>query len=295
MLTETNSIKTQIELGASLLEKVSDSAKLDSQVLLSFVLDKEINYLYTWPEKLLTPSQLAAYSALLQERILGKPIAYITGVKEFWSLAFYCDASTLIPRPDTEVLIEQILAEAEQNLENKSSNNVSNTISCIDLGTGTGAIALALASEKPSWDIEAIDYSENAVALAQKNAKHLAINNVNIYQSDWFLNVGTDKRFDVIISNPPYIDENDIHLSQGDVRFEPLSALVAQDEGLADITKIVNQAVPYLKQGGYLFFEHGYNQGEAVRNIMLASGFSKVQTIQDYGENDRVTFGTFQQ
>jgi len=290
MLTETNSIKTQIELGASLLEKVSDSAKLDSQVLLSFVLDKEINYLYTWPEKLLSASQLASYSALLQERILGKPIAYITGIKEFWSLAFYCDESTLIPRPDTEVLIEKILEEVEENIESKS-----NSISCIDLGTGTGAIALALASEKPNWDIEAIDYSKNAVALAQKNAKHLVINNVNIYQSDWFLSVSTDKRFDVIISNPPYIDENDIHLSQGDVRFEPLSALVAEDEGLADITKIVNQAIPYLKQDGYLFFEHGYNQGEVVRNIMLASGFSKVETIKDYGENDRVTFGTFHQ
>ncbi|WP_426370467.1 peptide chain release factor N(5)-glutamine methyltransferase [Pseudocolwellia sp. HL-MZ7] len=295
MLTEKNSIKTQIELGTELLEKVSDSAKLDSQVLLGFVLDKEINYLYTWPEKVLTASQYASYSALLQERLLGKPIAYITGVKEFWSLAFYCDASTLIPRPDTEVLIEQILAEVEDNLENKSSDTVSNTISCIDLGTGTGAIALALASEKPNWEIDAIDYSENAVALAQKNAKHLAINNVNIYQSDWFLNVDTDKRFDVIISNPPYIDENDIHLSQGDVRFEPLSALVAQDEGLADITKIVNQAIPYLKQDGFLFFEHGYNQGEAVRNIMQASGFSKVKTIQDYGENDRVTYGAFHQ
>ncbi|WP_077342432.1 peptide chain release factor N(5)-glutamine methyltransferase [Pseudocolwellia agarivorans] len=295
MLTEKNSIKTQIEFGTALLEKVSDSAKLDSQVLLSFVLDKEINYLYTWPEKLLTASQLTSYLALLQERLLGKPIAYITGVKEFWSLPFYCDASTLIPRPDTEVLIEQILVEVEENLEKKLSDTENKIISCIDLGTGTGAIALALASEKPSWDIEAIDYSENAVTLAQKNAKYLGINNVNIYQSDWFLNVGTDKRFDVIISNPPYIDEKDIHLSQGDVRFEPLSALVAQDEGLADITKIVNQAVPYLKQRGYLFFEHGYNQGEAVRNIMLASGFSGVKTIRDYGENDRVTFGTIHQ
>ncbi len=290
MLTEKNSIKTQIEFGTALLEKVSDSAKLDSQVLLSFVLDKEINYLYTWPEKLLTEGQYISYSSLLQERLLGKPIAYITGIKEFWSLPFYCDESTLIPRPDTEVLIEKILEEVGENIESKS-----NSISCIDLGTGTGAIALALASEKPKWDIEAIDYSKNAVALAQKNAKHLAINNVNIYQSDWFLSVSTDKRFDVIISNPPYIDENDIHLSQGDVRFEPLTALVAEDQGLADITKIVNQAIPYLRQGGYLFFEHGYNQGEAVRNIMLASGFSKVQTIQDYGENDRVTFATFHQ
>jgi len=288
MLAQQNSIKTQLELGTSLLEKVSDSAKLDSQVLLSFVLDKEINYLYTWPEQLLNDSQLTSYSALLQERLLGKPIAYITGSKEFWSLPLFCDASTLIPRPDTEVLIEQILTEAEESV----SLNLEDEVQCIDLGTGTGAIALALASEKPDWEIDAIDYSENAVTLAKKNAKHLSIKNVNIYQSDWFSSVNKNKRFNIIISNPPYIDENDIHLSQGDVRFEPLSALVAKDKGLADITNIVEQATPYLKHSGYLFFEHGYNQGEAVRHIMQLAGFTQVTTIQDYGNNDRVTFGT---
>lgn len=297
MLTEENSIKHQIELGTVLLEKVSDSAKLDAQVLLSFVLNKEINYLYTWPEKTLSTSQESSYNALLQERSLGKPIAYITGVKEFWSLPFYCDASTLIPRPDTEVLIEQVLAEVEENLldrnTDKNTDQKIDKINCIDLGTGTGAIALALASEKPEWDIDAIDYSENAIALANKNAKHLAINNVNIYQSDWFSNVDVNKRFDIIISNPPYIDEKDIHLSQGDVRFEPLSALVAKDEGLADIEKIASKAKEYLSKGGYLFFEHGYNQGSAVRNIMLALNFTGVKTIQDYAENDRVTFGVF--
>jgi len=283
MLIEENSIKHQIELGTVLLEKVSDSAKLDAQVLLSFVLNKEINYLYTWPEKTLSTSQESSYNALLQERSLGKPIAYITGVKEFWSLPFYCDASTLIPRPDTEVLIEQVLAEVEEKFTDK--------ISCIDLGTGTGAIALALGSENPEWDIDAIDYSENAIALAKKNAKKLGINNVNIYQSNWFSSVDTSKRFNVIISNPPYIDEKDIHLSQGDVRFEPLSALVAKDEGLADIEQITSKAKEYLSKGGYLFFEHGYNQGLAVRNIMLALNFTAVKTIQDYAENDRVTFG----
>jgi len=177
MLIDKNSIKAQIEFGASLLEKVSDSAKLDTQILLSDVLVKEINYLYTWPEKVLTADQLSAFNLLIQERLSGKPIAYITGVKEFWSLPFYCNASTLIPRPDTEVLIEQILLEAEENF-NKTIND---TISCIDLGTGTGAIALALASENPHWEIDALDYSEEAVALAQKNAKNLNISNVNIY------------------------------------------------------------------------------------------------------------------
>ena len=286
MLIEKNSIKAQIEFGTSLLEKVSDSAKLDTQILLSDVLVKEINYLYTWPEKVLTADQLSAFNLLIQERLSGKPIAYITGVKEFWSLPFYCNASTLIPRPDTEVLIEQILLEAEENF-NKTIND---TISCIDLGTGTGAIALALASENPHWEIDALDYSEEAVALAQKNAKNLNISNVNIYQSDWFSSVDVNKRYDIIISNPPYIDENDIHLSQGDVRFEPLSALVAKDSGLADIEKISREAKTYLKKGGYLFFEHGYDQGKAVRTIMSLLHYSHIKTIQDYAKNDRVTY-----
>lgn len=284
MLTEKNSIKNQIDFGASLLEKVSDSAKLDSQVLLSLILGKEINYLYTWPEKILSVSELSLFNSLIQERLSGKPIAYITGVKEFWSLPFYCNASTLIPRPDTEVLIEQVLSEAEQHLTGK--------INCIDLGTGTGAIALSLASEKPEWNIEAIDYSDDAITLAKKNAQHLNIHNVHIYQSDWFSNVQLEKRFDIIISNPPYIDENDIHLSQGDVRFEPLSALVAKDKGLADIEKIAKESKQYIKKGGYLFFEHGYNQGEEVRNIMSALQFSHIKTVQDYSGNDRITFGT---
>lgn len=265
-----------------MLEKVSDSAKLDTQVLLSVVLEKEISYFYTWPEKVLTTSQVSTFNSLIQDRLSGKPIAYITGVKEFWSLPFYCNSSTLIPRPDTEVLIEQILSEVEQRIKSK--------VSCIDLGTGTGAIALALASENPHWEIDAIDYSEDAVVLAKKNAKHLAISNVNIYKSDWFSSVESNKQFDIIISNPPYIDENDIHLSQGDVRFEPLSALVAKDSGLADIEKISREAKPYLKKGGYLFFEHGYNQAEAVRNIMSLLHYNQIQTIQDYAENDRITY-----
>lgn len=282
MLPEKNSIKDHIEFGASLLEEVSDSAKLDAQVLLGFTLGKAINYLYTWPEKVLSVEEALTFNLLLKERLSGKPIAYITGVKEFWSLPFYCNASTLIPRPDTEILIEQILFETEEHFKGE--------VRCLDLGTGTGAIALALASENKHWKIDAIDFNEEAIALAKKNAKQLALPHVNIYQSDWFSNVEEQNLFDVIISNPPYIDENDIHLSQGDVRFEPLSALVAENSGLADIEKISKDAKNYLKQGGYLFFEHGYNQGQAVRNIMMSLGYKQVKTIQDYGENDRVTY-----
>lgn len=287
MLAESYSIKHQVKLGTELLKKTSDSAKLDAQVLLGFVLNKAINYLYTWPEKSLTLEQHKRYHLLVKERLSGKPIAYITGVKEFWSLPFYCNNATLIPRPETEILIEHILIEAEKNLAENCS--------CIDLGTGTGAIALALASEKPRWTIEAIDFSEEAVTLAQKNAKNLGLEQVNIYQSDWFNNVETGKTFDVIISNPPYIDSSDIHLSQGDVRFEPLSALVAEDKGLADIVFIASSTKGFLKNGGYLFFEHGYNQGQAVNNILQAQGFTKVTTIKDFVGNDRVTYGVSNQ
>lgn len=282
-LQHTNTIKHQILLGASLLEKVSDSAKLDAQILLSFVLDKEINFLYTWPDNLLSTEQLSAFNELVNQRVQGKPIAYITGVKEFWSLPFYCNPSTLIPRPDTEILVEQVLNISEEDFNDRAIN-------CLDLGTGTGAIALALASEKPQWIIDAIDYSDDAVALAQKNANHLGFNRVNIYQSDWFSNVEAEKRFECIISNPPYIDETDIHLSQGDVRFEPLTALVADNAGFSDIEKIAKNALQYLSPEGYLFFEHGYDQGVQVANILENLGYKMVKTVKDLNLNDRVTY-----
>ncbi len=277
-----NTLHSQISLATSMLNEVSDSAKLDAQILLSFVLNKEINYLYTWPEKELNQEQLLAFNNLLQQRLQGKPIAYITGVKEFWSLPLFCNPSTLIPRPDTEILVEQVLNEAAENYDE--------VIHCIDLGTGTGAIALALASEHSDWIIEAVDYSEHAVELAKKNAQHLSISNVNIYQSDWFSRIEKNNQFDMIISNPPYIDEDDIHLSQGDVQFEPLTALVADNAGFSDIERIAKEAIDYLKPGGYLFFEHGYDQGAQVRNIFNALSYKNAQTIKDLNENDRVTF-----
>jgi len=277
-----NSIANLINQGQHLLERYSDSAKLDVEILLCFVLNKERSYLLTWPEKLLTDKQLLCFLPLLFRRIQGEPIAYITGVKEFWSLPLAVSKATLIPRPDTETLVELVL---EQYGHKKD-------ISCLDLGTGTGAIALALASENPTWKIDAIDFNADAVKLAKHNANNLNLAQVNIFQSDWFSQVNADKKFDFIVSNPPYIDREDENLSQGDVRFEPVSALIANDHGLADIKHIADMARVFLSAQGNLYFEHGFEQGQAVRNILTALGYENAQTEQDLNGQDRISWAT---
>ena len=276
-----HSIEALIEHGQQQLLSCSDSAKLDAQLLLCTVLNKERTYLLTWPEQQVSNKDTCAFFELLARRITGEPIAYITGVKEFWSLPFYVSPATLIPRPDTEILIELVLA----HYGNKSQ------LHCLDLGTGTGAIALALASEFDDWSIDAVDFSEEAVCLAQRNSKNLMLEQVNIYQSDWFSHVKKQRKFDLIVSNPPYIDCDDENLTEGDVRFEPKSALVAQDTGLADIKHITGNAHYYLQDGGGLFFEHGYDQGQAVRDILSNAGYQGVQTEQDLNGHERITWG----
>ncbi len=278
-----NSIANLVNQGRKLLEAESDSAKLDVEILLCFVLGKDRSYLLTWPDKMLSDEQLHSFLPLLIRRIKGEPIAYITGVKEFWSLPLAVSPSTLIPRPDTETLVELVLEQYGN----------SNNISCLDLGTGTGAIALALASENPTWKIDAIDFNADAVQLAQFNAKSCKLMQVNIFQSDWFAQIDSDKKFDLIVSNPPYIDCDDSNLDQGDVRFEPESALVASDNGLADIKHIADMARNFLTSQGKLFFEHGFEQGHAVRSILLNLGFEKAQTAQDLNGHDRITWASF--
>ncbi|AGH81442.1 HemK family modification methylase [Psychromonas sp. CNPT3] len=262
----------------SLLLK-SDSALLDAQVLLCFVLQKESVYLMTWPERLLTDMQKEAYKALIDERIKGVPVAYLTGTREFWSLPFKVNASTLIPRADTETLVEYALQVCSPNSH------------ILDLGTGTGAIILALASELPHAQCSAVDFNADAVQLAIENRQALKLDNVNIYQSDWFSQV--HGRFDLIVSNPPYIDKEDHHLAEGDVRFEPLSALVADDKGLADIHLIVSQARLYLKTNGTLMIEHGFEQGEAVRNIFRLFEFDEIRTECDLARNERISIAIY--
>ncbi|MEI6897739.1 MAG: peptide chain release factor N(5)-glutamine methyltransferase [Psychromonas sp.] len=257
----------------------SDSALLDAQVLLAHVVEKETVYLMTWPERELSRTQKNAFETFIEQRKIGVPVAHLTGTREFWSLPLKVNDSTLIPRPDTEILVETALLVCSPQAK------------VLDLGTGTGAIILALASELPLASCYAIDFSEQAVQLARENAKLLNLNNVTIAQSNWFESVQGE--FDVIVANPPYIDENDLHLKQGDVRFEPLAALVASQHGLADIRLIITQARDYLSTNGSLLIEHGFEQGESVREIFTLSAYDNIKTIKDYGDNDRITIATY--
>lgn len=265
-----------------LQESGSDSPSLDAAVLLCHTLNKPRSFLLTWPDKILDSEAILAFEANLQRRINGEPVAYITGEREFWSLPLKVAPSTLIPRPDTERLVEIALEKAVENQGD-----------ILDLGTGTGAIALAIASELPNRQVWGIDLKQEAKQLAESNAEHLGIRNAQFLSGSWFEPVGTGTKFALIVSNPPYIEEHDPHLTQGDVRFEPLSALVAKDNGLADIKHISSKALSFLQCDGWLMFEHGYDQGVAVREILDSLGYQNITTYKDYGENDRVTIGQF--
>ena len=257
----------------------SESPRRDAEILLEHVTGKARTYLLAFGETLLTPEQEAQLAVLLARRKTGEPVAHLTGEREFWSLPLYVSAATLIPRPDTECLVEQALARLPDG-----------PCRILDLGTGTGAIALALASERPDCQVTAVDVMPDAVALAQRNLARLGFSNVQINQSSWFSALA-QHAFEMIVSNPPYIDEHDPHLSQGDVRFEPLTALVAANDGLADIEHIITTAREYLVPGGWLLLEHGWTQGAAVRALFSAAGYASVETCRDYGGNERLTLG----
>lgn len=259
------------------------SAELEAALLLCHLLDKPRSYLYAWPEKTLAPEQLSDYEALIRRRLAGEPIAHITGKREFWSLNLKVTSETLIPRPETELLVERSL----HHLENTPKPLVA------DLGTGSGAIALALASERDDAEIHACDLSERALAVAQENTGQLALNNVRFYAGDWFQALPTDNKYDLIVSNPPYIEADDPHLSQGDLLEEPRSALVSGEDGLMDIRRIIEEAPSHLKSGGWLLFEHGYQQAEAVANLLRSNGFVDIQIHKDLAGHPRVTEGRF--
>ena len=268
---------------AQVLDPVSDTPRLDVEVLLCHVLDKPRSYLYAWPEFLLEQQALIQFEGLFARRVAGEPIAHLMGKKEFWSLSLDVNASTLIPRPETELLVETAL-----NVFDKSK--VDSGIQVLDLGTGTGAIALALASERPNWNVLGVDSSTDAVKLAESNRTRLGFDNVQVDQSDWFENINADRKFNLIVSNPPYIAPDDRHLSEGDVRFEPRSALVADDAGFADIETIILKAGEFLLRGGWLLLEHGSEQGEGVRELLKAC-FDDVTTWRDIAGLERVSGG----
>ncbi|MUK93350.1 peptide chain release factor N(5)-glutamine methyltransferase [Aliivibrio fischeri] len=264
----------------SLMLEGSDSPQVDAAVLLCHVLDKPRSYLLTWPEKIVSDEELGNFNALLERRLAGEPIAYIVGYREFWSLPLKVSPTTLIPRPDTERLVEVALDHLTPNAQ-----------SILDLGTGTGAIALAIASEMPTLNVIGVDYQDDAVELAKGNAKINDINNVEFRQGSWFEPISLSDKFDIIVSNPPYIDGNDPHLSEGDVRFEPQTALVAEQNGFSDLIHIMQHGREYLLNGGWLMMEHGFEQGEQLRHFFEEHGYINVKTEQDYAGNDRVTLG----
>ncbi|SDL60878.1 [protein release factor]-glutamine N5-methyltransferase [Modicisalibacter muralis] len=259
----------------------SPSVRLDAEVLLGHVLERDRTWLYTWGDREIGGDALSRYERLIGRRIAGEPVAYLTGEREFWGLRLRTVDATLIPRPDTETLVEAALACATQTSGR-----------ALDLGTGSGAIALAFASERPDWQVIGVDRVAAAVTLARDNAARLGIANATFLESDWFAALA-DQRFDLILSNPPYLADDDPHLALGDVRFEPRSALVAADDGLADLRHLVAAARAHLSPGGWLLLEHGMTQGAAVRGALNRAGYGEVTTLDDLQGRPRVSSGRF--
>lgn len=262
------------------LNVVDNDARLEAEILLGHVLNKNRAYLFSHPELILEPKQLQAFRQLIDQRALGVPIAYLLGTREFWSLSLRVTKDTLIPRHETERLVELAL----ELIPDVQATRV------LDLGTGSGAIALALAKERPHWEIIACDKSEAALQVAQDNAHQLNLANIRFYHSDWFNSLPA-MQYHAIISNPPYIAATDPHLKEGDVVFEPVNALVSGQDGLADLQCIIQESYNRLKPNGLLLLEHGYDQKIATRTILKELGYLKVHCWQDIQGNDRVSGG----
>ncbi|PSF15076.1 peptide chain release factor N(5)-glutamine methyltransferase [Marinobacter shengliensis] len=275
-MSSESSLTCETLLNNAIEQIGGDSPRLDAELLLSHVTGLGRTSFRAWPEREVAPDQAQAFRELVAERVKGLPIAYLLGQQEFWSLPLKVSPSTLIPRPDTECLVETAL---ELPLPDNAR--------VLDLGTGTGAIALALASEKAKWQIMASDRVEEAVELARENSRSLQLP-ITVVQSHWFGQI-SESGFDLLISNPPYIPASDGHLHEGDVRFEPPSALVAGDDGLDDIRLLVTEGFKRLNPGGWMLLEHGYDQGDAVRDLFAKAGWLNIETRKDYGGNDRMT------
>lgn len=257
----------------------SPSPRLDAEWLLAAALGKPASYLRTWPEREVPAEVAARFAADLARRRAGEPVAYILGRQGFWSLDLEVAPATLIPRPDTELVVETALALLPAR-----------DAAVLDLGTGTGAIALALAAERPAWRLTGVDRVAEAVELAERNRRRLGLGNATFLQSDWFSALD-GRRFELIASNPPYIAADDPHLVLGDLRFEPASALVAGADGLDDIRRIVAAAPDHLAAGGWLLLEHGFEQAGAVRALLAAGGFVEVHSRRDLGGHERISLG----
>jgi len=258
----------------------SSSARIEVQCLLQAVLQVNRAWLLSHPEQSLDVSQHARYMALLGRRLAGEPIAYLLGEREFYGLTFKVSPATLIPRPDTELLVELALQRIPQQ----------GTCRVLDLGTGSGAIALSISRARPNAQVVAVDASAAALEVAQFNAQQLNLGNVRLLHGNWFSEL-QGERFDIIVSNPPYIAASDVHLAQGDVRFEPRDALISGTDGLDDIRLICTQARVHLRPKGWLIFEHGHDQAAQARALLQQADFAEVFSARDLSGIERVSGG----
>lgn len=258
----------------------TNEASIDVRLLLQQVLNVNHAWLISHPDDALSADKINVFNTLLDRRLAGEPMAYILGQREFYGLNLKTTSATLIPRPDTEVLVESALAKIPTDI----STNI------LDLGTGSGAIALAIASQRPLANITAVDFSEEALQVAQENAASLNLNHVAFIQGSWFAGLANCK-FDLIVSNPPYIAKDDVHLQRGDLRFEPITALASGIDGLDDIRMIVANAPQHLNQNGWLMLEHGYDQADVVSRMLVDRGFTQVSHALDLAGIERVTIG----
>ena len=273
-----HSVKSALQTTAEMLAQVSNSALLDAEILLCLVLQKNRAFLRAWPEKSLSDQQTRHFQALVQKRRQGTPIAYLIGSREFWSRDFSVTPDVLIPRPETELLIQLALDLIPENT----------SLAVLDLGTGSGIIAITLAAERPAISVYATDNSVEALDIARANAIVHQTGNIHFHQHYWF-NSLPKQQFDLIVSNPPYIASDDPHLQQGDLRFEPQTALIAEQQGLKDIAEIADHARQFLKTDSYLLTEHGYDQQQQVQSIFKKLNFCQIATHRDLSGQSRVT------
>lgn len=258
----------------------SESSRLDAEILLCNVMQFSRSKIYSHPEKIVPDEKTVLFQSLIKQRQQGHPIAHLTGKKEFWSLELAINKDTLIPRPETELLVEIALQKIPKGEE----------LNILDLGTGSGAIAIAIASERPHCNLVAIDINANALAIAKKNAETHQLKNIQLYLSDWYQNIPS-QYFDLIVSNPPYIKQCDEYLTQGDVRFESKLALVAGSDGMQAINMILENAKAYLLGEACLLIEHGYDQKTLVQGTFKKHNFKQIKTFQDLSRHDRITLG----
>jgi len=277
-IIRTVNVKELLARGRAQLEDLP-LGRLEAEILLGEVLGVSRAWLYANPEQTPASKESGRFLDLVRRRENGEPIAYLTGFREFWSLPLKVTTDVLIPRPETELLVETVLAFIPEDTAWRIA----------DLGTGSGAIALAIASERPLCEIHATEYSETALKVAQENGQVITPGRVQFHLGSWLTPL--EGRFQVLVSNPPYIPLDDPHLQRGDSRFEPAEALTPGQDGLAAIRHISGEALPYLAHGGMLVFEHGYDQGNEVRQILLKLGYSDVNTRKDLENRERVTSG----